>query len=320
MDLRQLQYVLAVSEELNFTRAARRCHIAQSGLSHQVAALEAELGAVLFERTSRSVQLTPAGMLFLPHARTLVAVADRASDELAALRGTVQGHLKVGAIPFGATGVDLLGLLSDFQMTHPSVDISVTDEGSLSSVNSVLSGSMDVSFVGLFAHQVPNSLIHRLLGVEPLVAVVPPTHPLRGTSFVDLPTLSQGARFLESQPDSGLRAQTDAACERARVRRQVACELRNPADLASLALRGLGVTIVPAPVAETAAAGEFESCILRLTDTQALQPVAFIHRDPAPARPAVQAFLRLIDRRWADQRQLRTTDQSTDITHSSQPF
>ena len=69
MDVRQLEYFVAVAEELNFTRAAARCHVVQSALSYQIARLERENGVLLFERTSRSVRLAPAGELLLPRAR-----------------------------------------------------------------------------------------------------------------------------------------------------------------------------------------------------------------------------------------------------------
>ena len=137
-----------------------------------------------------------------------------------------------------------------------------------------------------------------MLALEPLVAVVGPEHPLRGAPAVDMRTLADGSRFLESHPDSGLRAQVDAACTRARTRRQVVCEMRNPADLAALALQGLGVAIVPLRVAQAADVGGPGASVLRLADPRAVQPVAFVHRDPAPANPAVQAFIRLVHSRW----------------------
>ena len=91
MDLRQLQYAVTVGEELNFTRAATRCHIAQSGLSHQIAQLEREIGAPLFRRTSRSVQLTRAGHVFLPYARRLLRDAEEAVAAVTALGAPVSG-------------------------------------------------------------------------------------------------------------------------------------------------------------------------------------------------------------------------------------
>ena len=301
MDLRQLEYLVAVSEELNFTRAAARCHIAQSGLSHQIGQLEHEVGARLFERTSRSVRLTPTGLVFLPYARRLLRDADEALAEVAALTGVVHGSLHVGSIPFAAADVDLLGLLGAFQEAYPAIEVTVSDEGSLSTVGSILAGTTDVAFVGLFAEQLPPGLAHQLLNLEPLVAVVGQDSALRGSGQVSVSELSIGQRFLESHPDSGLRAQVDAACLRAKVRRSIVCELRNPADLVSLALRGLGVAIVPRRVANAVVAENLADCVLRLTDPQAIQPVALVHRQPEPTQQPVRAFLNLVRARWPAQ-------------------
>src|SRR3954471_4813 len=87
MDLQQLRYVVAVAELGNFPRAAERCFVVQSALSHQVAKLEQELGTRLFHRTSRSVTLTPAGAALLPAARECLAAADRARMEVHAAAG-----------------------------------------------------------------------------------------------------------------------------------------------------------------------------------------------------------------------------------------
>jgi len=128
--------------------------------------------------------------------------------------------------------------------------------------------------------------------------MVGPDHPLRGAPTVQLRALADCSRFLECHRDSGLRAQVDAACNRARTNRQIVCEMRNPADLAALALNGLGVTIVPLQVAQAATTTSQRPSVLRLADPRAVQPVAFVYRDPAPANPAAQAFIRLIDSRW----------------------
>jgi DNA-binding transcriptional LysR family regulator len=297
MDMRQLQYAVAVSEELNFTRAAARCHIAQSGLSHQIAQLEREIGAALFQRTSRRVQLTRAGHVFLPYARRVLSDCAQALAEVAALRGVLAGRLRIGTIPFASAHVGLLELLRAYQESYPAIEVIVSDEGSLSTVTAILAGSTDAAFVGLFRDQLPAGLTHQLLALEPLVAVVGPDHPLRGAPAVDMGALAGCSRFLESHPDSGLRAQVDAACTRAGTRRQVACELRNPADLAALARQGLGVAIVPLRIAQDVADGD-QASVLRLADPQAVQPVAIIYSDPPPASPQAQAFLRLVHSRW----------------------
>src|ERR1041384_5217542 len=98
MELQQMRYVVAVAETDSFTRAAERCLVVQSALSHQIARLERELGAKLFERTSRRVRLTPAGAAFLPAAQQSVQAAERAVSEVAAAIGEVRGRLAVGLI------------------------------------------------------------------------------------------------------------------------------------------------------------------------------------------------------------------------------
>jgi DNA-binding transcriptional LysR family regulator len=298
MDLRQLRYAVTVAEELNFTRAARRCHIAQSGLSHQVAQLERELGSPLFHRSSRAVSLTAEGQAFLPYARRILRDADDGRAKIEALRGVVRGRLRIGSIPVSYGDLDLLGLLRDYRQAYPAIDVSLSDEGSLTTVMGVLVGDLDAAFVGLFAHQVPPGLAVSLLKVEPLVAVVGHDHPLRGAGTASLRQLADGNPFLESHADSGLRAQVDAACTRAKARRQVVCELRNPADIASLAAQGIGVAIVPRSVAAGVVSPELASCILRLDDPLATQAVSLVHLDPEPAGAPVQAFLQLARSRW----------------------
>jgi DNA-binding transcriptional LysR family regulator len=98
--------------------------------------------------------------------------------------------------------------------------------------------------------------------------------------------------FIDSHADSGLRSQIDEACLRARARRAVVCELRNPSDICSLALQGIGVAILPQRVASVIAADDAD-CVLRLDDQRAVQPISLVHRDPKPAGPAALAFLDL---------------------------
>src|ERR1700761_3027279 len=114
MELRQLEYFAAVADEANFTRAAARVHISQSGVSAQVRALEKELGAELFDRSGRTATLTEAGREALPHARAaLDAVASlrRVVDEV---RGVIRGRLTVGMV----TGCEVKPLFAALAAFH----------------------------------------------------------------------------------------------------------------------------------------------------------------------------------------------------------
>src|SRR6266542_3688056 len=123
MDVRQLEYFIAVAEELNFTLAAARCHVVQSALSYQVARLEREHGLPLFERTSRSVRLTAAGERLLPRARAVLDQLDTARAELAELAGVITGRLRLGII--GSTGQAapvVERTLAAFHHRHPAAE------------------------------------------------------------------------------------------------------------------------------------------------------------------------------------------------------
>src|SRR5580698_5836027 len=121
MDVRQLEYVVAVAQEGSFTRAAQRCHVAQSALSHQVARLEAELGTRLFERTSRSVRVSEAGRTLLPHA---VRVLRDMADARAALDGLdriIRGRLRVGLTQTASRTLDLIALIGEVHRRYPEI-------------------------------------------------------------------------------------------------------------------------------------------------------------------------------------------------------
>jgi DNA-binding transcriptional LysR family regulator len=125
MDLRQLEYVLAVSEELNFTRAAERCHIAQSALSHQIGRLERELGSRLFERSSRSVRVTEAGETLAATARQILDSVGRVRAEIDAIGGLTRGRLAIGATQTALRALDVVAVFDEFHHRHPDVELSL---------------------------------------------------------------------------------------------------------------------------------------------------------------------------------------------------
>src|SRR3954469_4206257 len=98
MELRQLEYFVTVAEECHFTRAAKRLHVAQSGLSSAIRSLERELGASLFIRSTRRVDLTPAGRALLVEARRALSATDAARDAVAAVQGLMRGSLGGGSV------------------------------------------------------------------------------------------------------------------------------------------------------------------------------------------------------------------------------
>ena len=242
-----MRYVVAVAETGSFTRAAARCHVVQSALSHQIARLEKELGTRLFDRTSRRVRLTPAGAAFLPAARQCLDAAERAVAEVAAATGEIRGRLAVGVIPTVAA-VDIPAVLDDFRRRHPQVRVGLRVGGSEELIDQVGLGELDVAFLGLPPTAVPRGVAARELASDRLVAVVAPGHPLAGEEDVDLRGLSREA-FVDFPAGTAGRAQSDQAFAAAGLGRDVAFEVTAPDLMARLVRRGLGVALLPSAYA-----------------------------------------------------------------------
>jgi DNA-binding transcriptional LysR family regulator len=290
MDVRQLEYFVAVAEELNFTRAAARCHVVQSALSYQIARLEREHEVTLFERTSRSVRLAAAGALLLPRARAALAELELAGAELAELAGVVTGRLRLGMI--GSTGQaapQVERALAEFHHRHPRVEIAISDTGSRHMAEQVRAGELDLAFVGLFAGQLPADLAHRTLTDEPLVVAVPGAG--RGTAPADLGALAADHAFVEMRAESGLRHQVDAVFARAGVSRRVAFELGTSDAVVRFVGLGFGPAVVPRSAVAARPPGV---TVLPLADPAARHPIGLVHRHPEPAAPAARAFLTVL--------------------------
>src|ERR1700761_8124640 len=151
MDLRQMEYLLAVAEERHFTRAAELAGISQSGLSAAILSLEDELGTPLFDRTTRRVELTDAGLALVPHARQMLAQASQARDAVVKASREVTGSLRIGAeqcLGF----IDVSELLERFHRRHPHVETHFTQAGSQELIGLTRSGDIDVAFVAAIRH------------------------------------------------------------------------------------------------------------------------------------------------------------------------
>ncbi|KOG76226.1 LysR substrate-binding domain-containing protein [Streptomyces varsoviensis] len=247
MELQQMRYVVAVAETGGFTRAAERCHVVQSALSHQIARLEQELGARLFDRTSRSVRLTAAGEAFVPVARQTLEAAERARAEVEAATGEVRGRLAVGAISTVAA-VDLAEELAAFHARHPKVRISMRVDMSDALIEQVRQGTLDVAFVGLVPGARLKGVREKVLAHGELVAVVAPGHPLARQERVGLRRLARET-FVAYTAGSAAHRQTEEAFLAAGLRTEAAFEVTTLEMLAKLVRAGLGVGMVPEAIA-----------------------------------------------------------------------
>jgi DNA-binding transcriptional LysR family regulator len=240
MELRQLEYLVAVAGEANFTRAAERVRISQSGVSAQVRQLERDLGATLFDRSARAVTLTSAGEAAVTHAREILAAAASMRQAVGQVTGVVTGELTVGMV----TACSVTGLfeaLEAFHRAHPGVAIRVREDDSAALAGQVRTGAADVALIGA-GGAVPPGLESHTLVSERLVAVQS-RHNFAERPVVSLPDLA-AARLICLPVGTGVRAVFDAACAARGVRPDIAFEASAPGTVADLAARGLGVAIL----------------------------------------------------------------------------
>jgi DNA-binding transcriptional LysR family regulator len=287
VELQQMRYVVAVAETNSFTRAAERCLVVQSALSHQVARLERELGVRLFERTSRRVRLTRAGAAFLPAARQCLDAAERAAAEAAAAAGEIRGRLEVGLIPTVAA-VDLPGALRDFRQRYPHVRISLRVGASEDLVEQVRDGAVEVAFLGLPTTARLHGVGARELARDRLVAVVPPDHPLSGESTVTLRRLCSEV-FVDLPARTAGRIQSDQAFSAAGLTREVAFEVTTAYLMSRLVEQGLGVAMLPSAYAPQL------SGVTTIEVVDAPARVEYVIWSEGSCTPAATAFLAILD-------------------------
>lgn len=246
MELRQLEYFVAVAEEANFTRAAQRVHVAQPAVSAQIARLERELGQPLLDRARRQVRLTAAGAAVLPYARAALAAVADARGAVEEIAGLVRGSVTVATVT--AHNVDIPALLAAFHTAHPGVEITLGTADSDRLIDGVRSGDFDVVIASVGADEVPEGLAIEITADEAVDAAVGRGDPWWAAGSVTVAALAD--RPLIALPrGTGLRRRLDEAFAAAGRTPRIAFEATTPHELAALAARGLGVAIVPRPVA-----------------------------------------------------------------------
>jgi DNA-binding transcriptional LysR family regulator len=248
MELRQLEYFVAVAEETNFTKAAARVHVAQPGVSAQIRKLERELGQALLDRSGRAVRLTEAGAAVLPYARAALAAVDGARLAVDELAGLLRGRVAVGTVTsVPSEDLDLPGFLADFHRDHPAVEITLSEDNSDRMIEALRDGRLDLALVNL-GGKTPPGIETRVVTDERLVAAVNRDEPLAARTAITLKAIRE--RPLISLPrGTGIRSLIDEACAAAGFRPRIAFEAGDPNVLARLASQGLGVAILPESLA-----------------------------------------------------------------------
>jgi LysR family cyn operon transcriptional activator len=244
MELRDLEYFLAVVEAGSVTVAARRVHAAQPTLSHALARLEAELGERLLDRKARApLRLTEAGELVARRAREALSSLSALKDDLAALRGHVGGNLRIAAIQ-SLSATLLPGVLARLAREYPAIKPNVRTLAAESIARSVASGRADVGLLAGAPRSSLRGLSVQMLFEEPLVALVRRQDPLARAKRLRLKQLA--GRELVLVPDGTFLSDiVHEACASAGFVPNVRLTLASAEALRETVRAGLGLTILP---------------------------------------------------------------------------
>jgi DNA-binding transcriptional LysR family regulator len=245
MEVRHLAVFLAVADERNFTRASIRLRTTQSAVSATIQSLEAELGAELFDRSARQIQVTVAGLALIPKARAVLDAVVEARDCVDAVTGGVTGTVSVGFMT-SVTLVDIPRLLGEFAEANPEVRVVLrsSERGSSGLVDMLSSGEVDIAFIADLA-QPPADVRLMELDSTPLLLTVTSAHRLASRRSIGLRELA-GERFIDFPLGYGNRSIIDRAFADAGLDRDVRFETADIADAAALVKNGLGVAFLPA--------------------------------------------------------------------------
>jgi DNA-binding transcriptional LysR family regulator len=283
LDLRLVEYFVAVAEELHFGRAAERLHIAQPSLSQQIRRLEQQLGVRLLERTSRNVQLTAAGEALCGEGRSILSQAQHA---IATTRAAGAERLTVAF--YGTPASSLLpAVLAAFGESHPSFEVSVR-ELLLGSVDEILDGTVDLAFTRLLPGQ--TDLEVEIIANEPRVAALPISHPLANRNSLALTELKDES-FITNPAVGDDRAPPRWLAEQRRhgLPGRVACKASSVQEILALVASNRGISLVP-----TAVSQHYPRTDISYVPVSDADPaVISLARRPGRPWPAVEAFIEI---------------------------
>ena len=241
MELHQIRYFLAVADCLNFTRAAEQCHVAQPSLSRAIKKLEEELGVIIFNRSTKPLQVTDIGLKVLFQAKKIIDESSRMNDVISEEKGIVGGTLKVGIIP--TVSSTLLPLfLNIFTKKHKNVELKIEEFNTETIIQKLEDNSIDCAIAATPLNN--DKIIERPLYYEPFVAYVPEHHFLSGNKMLEINDLSNGG-VLILKDGHCFRNQVLNLCTLEDLNKQYELKSGSFETLINLSNNGPWMTIIP---------------------------------------------------------------------------
>ncbi|MDX6695208.1 MAG: LysR family transcriptional regulator, low CO2-responsive transcriptional regulator [Blastocatellia bacterium] len=289
MELWQLRTFRAVAETLHFTRAAERLHLTQSAVSHQIKALEAELGEPLFIRARSGVQLSQAGKIALDYARRILDEADALRERLSGDEQASVGRVRAAAATQAFVHL-FASLFESFMRAHAGVELSFrTTVSTDQTVTDILNGAADVGFASLPVYS-PTLQVTELFEDE-LFLVVGRGHKLAGKSEASVADIER-ERFILFERGASIRRATEDFFKRVSIRPNLALESNDTYFIKLMVEHGLGISLLPSwAVRDEVQAGRLSR--LRISGHNLRRSVAMLSLGSFPSSPT-RAFLAFI--------------------------
>ncbi|WP_438433041.1 LysR family transcriptional regulator [Gorillibacterium sp. sgz500922] len=248
MEFRQLNYAVRIAAEKNFSRAAEKLHIAQPSLSQQLSKLEKEIGVLLFQRSTNSVELTHAGEVFVEKAQSILDQVNQLAREMEDISQMKKGRLTIGSLPI--TGAHILPLvLPVFRKSYPGIELTLAEDNTARVEKFTSSGQTDIAILTLPVEE--PTLDYTPLIREELWLAVPHAHPLAnrpGREPVDIAELKDEP-FILLKMGQAFRKISLELCHNAGFEPNIVFESSNIETVQSLVATGMGIAFIPAMIA-----------------------------------------------------------------------
>ena len=280
MDLRQLRTFCIVAEELNLTKAAERLHMTQPPLSRKIKTLEEELGSRLFIRGNQGLSLSATGQYLYDHAHQLFDKVESITKTIQRIERGEKPLLNIGFVP--SVFHDQLPLFVRELIRKDEVELTLAELTTYQQVQALKSGRIDIGFGRL--HIDDPDVVQEVLFEEPLIAALPESHPLAGTT-PSLKDLAQFPLILFPAKRPSMADIIEKLFDRHNISIKVAQEANELQTALSLVAAGLGVTLVPEQVWCVQRQG---ICYVRLNDDSITTSVICSHRKGEENSPLIK--------------------------------
>jgi LysR family transcriptional regulator, carnitine catabolism transcriptional activator len=288
--LKQLRAFVMVADKASFVSAAKSLHLSQPALSQTVRQLEEQVGNSLFQRTTRSVRLTPLGMSFLPHVRHLLRQFDAVIGDVKEVAARKKGRVTIACLPSVASRL-MPRVVATNERLYPGIRVVIRDMNMRGVIASVAAGEVDLGIGGAVPDD--GGLESVMLARDYVHALVPITSPLARRRTLRWSDLA-GEPFVAMTPDNGLRELIDHAAEMQGVKLNIVAEVSNLGTLNGMLEEGIGVSALPGLVLP-----RNDQAFIRhrlLTEPKVQRTIRMFWRGSVGLSPAAQALVTSLGR------------------------